>query len=80
MISTIKQGDYFQPIDDLKYPIHIIGVGAIGSTLATMLARMGVQEMHLYDIDSVEMKNICNQAFLGSAHYWQDGWRPLDTP
>lgn len=64
MISTIKQGDYFQPIDDLKYPIHIIGVGAIGSTIATMLARMGVQEMHLYDLDAVEMKNICNQEYL----------------
>ena len=63
MISTVKQGDYFQPIDDLKAPIHIIGVGAIGSTLATMLARMGVQELNIYDIDTVEMKNICNQEY-----------------
>ena len=63
MISTIKQGDYFQPIDYLKHPIHIIGVGAIGSTLATMLARMGVQEIHYYDIDIVEMKNVCNQEY-----------------
>lgn len=63
MISTVKQGDYFQPIDDLKAPIHIIGVGAIGSTLATMLTRMGVQELNLYDIDTVEMKNICNQEY-----------------
>ena len=64
MISTIKQGDYFQPIDDLKAPIHIIGVGAIGSTLATMLARMGVQELNIYDIDQVEMKNVCNQEYF----------------
>lgn len=64
MISTIKQGDYFQPIDDLKHPVHIIGVGAIGSTIATMLVRMGVQQLHLYDIDIVEMKNICNQEYL----------------
>lgn len=64
MISTIKQGEYFQPIDDLKHPIHIIGVGAIGSTIATMLARMGVQELHLYDIDDVEMKNVCNQEYF----------------
>ena len=63
MISTIKQGDYFQPIDDLKHPIHIIGVGAIGSTIATMLVRMGVQKLHLYDIDIVEMKNVCNQEY-----------------
>lgn len=64
MISTVKQGEYFQPIDDLKYPIHVIGVGAIGSTIATMLARMGVQELHLYDIDDVEMKNVCNQEYF----------------
>lgn len=63
MISTIKQGDYFQPMDDLRHPIHIIGVGAIGSTIATMLARMGVQELHYYDIDIVEMKNVCNQEY-----------------
>lgn len=64
MISTVKQGDYFQPIDDLKAPIHIIGLGAIGSTLSTMLARMGVEEMHLYDFDDVEMKNVCNQEYF----------------
>lgn len=64
MVSTIKQGDYFQPIDDLTAPVHIIGVGAIGSTLATMLVRMGVQELHIYDIDQVEMKNVCNQEYL----------------
>lgn len=66
MISTIKQGEYFQPIDDLKAPIHIIGCGAIGSTLATMLVRMGVQELHLYDFDDVEMKNVCNQEYFDS--------------
>jgi molybdopterin/thiamine biosynthesis adenylyltransferase len=64
MVSTIKQGDYFQPIDDLKYPIHIIGCGAIGSTIATMLTRMGVPELHLYDFDKVEMKNVCNQEYF----------------
>lgn len=66
MISTIKQGDYFQPIDDLKHPIHIIGIGAIGSTIATMLVRMGVTSLHLYDIDKVEMKNVCNQEYFDS--------------
>ena len=64
MISTMKQGDYFQPITDLVAPIHIIGIGAIGSTIATMLARMGVEKLYLYDLDQVEMKNICNQEYL----------------
>lgn len=66
MISTIKQGDYFQPIDDIKKPIHIIGCGAIGSTIAVMLTRMGVQELNLYDFDEVEMKNVCNQEYMDS--------------
>ena len=64
MVSTLKQGDYFQPMTDLKHPIHIIGCGAIGSTLANMLVRMGVQELHIYDFDNVEMKNICNQEYF----------------
>ena len=64
MISTLKQGDYFQPMDDLKHAIHIIGCGAIGSTLATMLVRMGVPKIYLYDFDIVEMKNICNQEYF----------------
>lgn len=75
MISTIKQGNYFQPIDDIKYPIHIIGCGAIGSTIATMLARMGVTELHLYDFDIVEMKNVCNQEYYDS----QVGTTKLDA-
>ncbi len=66
MVSTIKQGDYFQPMNDLKHPIHIIGVGAIGSTIATMLVRMGVEKLYLYDIDKVEMKNVCNQEYYDS--------------
>ena len=78
MISTVKQGDYFQPIDDLKYPIHIIGIGAIGSTIATMLVRMGVEQLHLYDIDQVEMKNICNQEYF-DANVGQDKLEALSN-
>lgn len=75
MISTIKQGEYFQPIDDIKYPVRIIGCGAIGSTIATMLTRMGVTELHLYDFDIVEMKNICNQEYYD----YQVGATKLDA-
>lgn len=64
MISTIKQEGYFDPMNDIKHPIHIIGCGAIGSTLANMLTRMGIEEIHLYDFDIVEMKNICNQEYF----------------
>lgn len=58
-----KHLSFFDPINDIKYPIHIIGCGAIGSTIAEMLARMGVQKIHLYDFDTVTAHNIPNQMF-----------------
>lgn len=43
-----------------KFPeaVHIIGVGGIGSNLALPLARMGATELHLWDPDLVEAKNL----------------------
>lgn len=64
MISLEKQSEYFDPLTDLKAPIHIIGLGAIGSTIATMLTRMGCTNIHLYDFDTVEAKNVCNQEYF----------------
>lgn len=66
MINTSKQGDYLDPISDITHPIHIIGLGAIGSTIATMLTRMGCPKLHLYDFDTVESKNVCNQDYFDS--------------
>ncbi len=52
----------FSP-DNIMYPIHIIGVGATGSFVAQMLARMGVPVLNIYDYDIVEIHNIPNQSF-----------------
>jgi hypothetical protein len=38
--------------------VHVIGVGGIGSNLVLPLARTGVQELHLWDPDLVEAKNL----------------------
>lgn len=46
--------------------IHIIGCGAVGSTLAEMLARFGFTRISLYDFDRVEGRNIANQMFVRS--------------
>ena len=59
-----KHLEYFDPLNDIKAPIHIIGVGAIGSTVAEMLTRMGVPELHIYDMDIVTPHNLANQMFL----------------
>ena len=42
---------------------HILGCGAIGSSAAVQLCRMGAETFVLYDLDSVEIQNI------GVSHY-----------
>ena len=54
--------EVFSP-DAVKYPIHIIGVGATGSFVAMELARMGCPVLNIYDFDDVEMHNIPNQYY-----------------
>lgn len=57
-----KSYDFFQPDkDDAR--IHIVGCGSVGSTIAENLARCGVTKMTLWDFDTVEPRNICNQMF-----------------
>ena len=54
--------EVFSP-DAVKYPIHIIGVGATGSFVAMELARMGCPVLNIYDFDDVEIHNIPNQYY-----------------
>jgi ketopantoate reductase len=62
-MNLTKSREYFDP-GKLKEPIHIIGCGAVGSTLAELLARLGIKNIHLWDFDTVEPKNIANQMFF----------------
>ena len=59
-----KQIDFFNPNNYDKEEIHIIGVGAIGSHLVEMLARMGFEDMDIYDFDDVTDHNLTNQMFF----------------
>ena len=46
-------------VDSLNdYNFHILGCGAIGSSAATQLARMGAENFALYDMDKVETANV----------------------
>ena len=47
----------------LESRVHIIGCGAIGSTVAENLVRFGITKITLYDFDTVEAHNIANQMF-----------------
>jgi sulfur carrier protein ThiS adenylyltransferase len=62
MIDIQKHLDFFNPVE-VKAPIHIIGCGAIGSHVAEMLVRLGIDKLNLYDFDKVEAKNVANQMF-----------------
>lgn len=45
------------------YPITIVGVGAIGSHLAEILAKLGVRRLTLIDPDEVDSVNLGSQGF-----------------
>lgn len=61
-IDLSKSYEFFQP-DMLTSRVHIIGCGAIGSTVAENLVRFGITKITLYDFDMVEPHNIANQMF-----------------
>lgn len=61
-MNLIKCVDFFNPTT-ITEEIHIIGCGAVGSTLAEMLTRMGCTNIHLYDFDIVTDHNLANQMF-----------------
>ncbi len=52
-----------------EYTYHLLGCGAIGSSAATQLVRMGAENLKLYDLDTVSEENIgvsmYNTLYLG---------------
>ena len=63
-MNLSKSLEYFDPINDLEGAIHIVGIGAMGSRVAELLVRLGIQRIHIWDFDTVEDKNITNQLYL----------------
>ena len=61
-MNLSKSYEFFKP-EDCKGRVHIIGCGAVGSTVAENIARLGVTDISLYDFDTVDSKNIANQMF-----------------
>ena len=57
-----KHIEFFNPAN-VDAPIHIIGCGAIGSYIATYLVRLGCNNIHLWDFDTVDPHNITNQMY-----------------
>jgi molybdopterin/thiamine biosynthesis adenylyltransferase len=61
-MNLSKSFEFFDP-SKLSGRIHIIGCGSVGSTVAELLARFGIDNFVLYDFDIVEPHNIVNQMF-----------------
>lgn len=59
-----KSLEYLNPITDIQGDIHIIGIGAMGSRVAELLVRLGIERLHIWDMDIVESKNITNQLYF----------------
>lgn len=58
-----RQLDLFSPEKFGDKDVHVVGVGATGSYVAFLLAKMGVQNIHVWDFDDVEPHNLPNQIF-----------------
>ena len=55
MINT-RSSELVNNLEDFTF--HILGCGAIGSSAALQIARMGADKFCLYDMDKVEEVNI----------------------
>lgn len=63
MLDTIRHLEVFSPSDFGDQHIDIIGVGATGSRIALSLAKLGIENIGIWDPDRVEAHNIANQVF-----------------
>lgn len=61
-MNLSKSHDFFAP-EQVRGRIHIIGCGAVGSTIAENLVHLGCTKITIWDFDTVEAKNVANQMF-----------------
>jgi molybdopterin/thiamine biosynthesis adenylyltransferase len=62
MSKFVRQLDIINQ-EELEFPIHVIGAGGIGSWTTLLLAKMGCQNIKVYDDDIVEEHNVVSQFF-----------------
>lgn len=57
-----KSLEFFNP-NNVKKTCHVIGCGSIGSNVAELLARYGIEDITIWDFDIVESHNLANQIY-----------------
>lgn len=60
-LNLSQQLELFDP--GLARPVTVIGAGSVGSQVVSMLARLGVSDITVWDADSVESHNIPMSAY-----------------
>ena len=63
IIDTTRHVGVFSPDAFGNRRIDVIGAGASGSRIVLSLAKLGLENIHVWDFDKVEAHNIANQAF-----------------
>lgn len=66
MDHLIRHYDILPP-ENCKIPITVIGAGAIGSFAVLALAKMGFEDITVYDFDTVDIENMNCQFYPHSA-------------
>ena len=62
-IDPLRHLDVFDPRQFGRKRVDLIGVGATGSHVAVLLAKLGITNIHVWDQDTVEAHNVANQAY-----------------
>lgn len=62
-VNFLRHSGWFSPDDVAHETLNVIGVGATGSHIALLAAKMGFQKFRIWDDDSVEAHNLPNQAY-----------------
>ena len=63
MMNLNRHLEVFSPDKFGKRRIDIIGAGSTGSKIALDLAKLGIENLHVWDYDKVESHNIPNQLY-----------------
>lgn len=66
-VDPLRHLEVFKPLAFGKRQIDVIGLGATGSRIAMSLAKLGVENLHIHDFDTIEPHNVANQLF-GNNH------------
>ncbi len=62
-IDPLRHLSVFSPHAFGNKRVDVIGCGATGSRIVLGLAKLGVENIHVWDFDKVEEHNVANQAF-----------------